>query len=220
VSDVFGDPPGAARYRLADFADDTVGLMVALGIDRAHLVGASMGGMIVQQAAIDHPDRLLSLCSIMSTTGNPEVGQPAPELAEDRRVPPSGSRAEIIAHYVRDARRLASPGFEAPTDAELHARFAAKYDRSYRPEGRLRQYAAILASGDRTAALGAVTAPTLVIHGRADPRIDVSGALATAAAIPGADLYIVGGMGHGQPRGALGRLVAAITANARRADPR
>jgi pimeloyl-ACP methyl ester carboxylesterase len=207
----------AAPYLLADFARDTVGLLDALVIDRAHLVGASMGGMIVQQAAIDHPDRLLSLCSIMSTTGDPSVGQPAPEVAEENRLPPDGPREQIIAHYVRDARRLASPGFAPPTDAELQARFSAKYDRSYRPQGRLRQYCAIVASGDRTLALGAVTVPTLVIHGAADPRIDVSGGWATARAIPGADLLVIGGMGHGQPRGAAPRLVSAIIANARRA---
>jgi pimeloyl-ACP methyl ester carboxylesterase len=205
-----------APYLLADFARDTVGLLDALGIDQAHLVGASMGGMIVQQAAIEHPDRVLSLCSIMSTTGDPAVGQPAPELLEGARVPPAGGREQIIAHYVRDARRMASPGFPIPSDDELFERFSAKYDRAYRPEGRLRQYAAIVASGDRTAALGAVAAPTLVIHGAVDPRIDVSGGVATAAAIPGADLLVIGGMGHGQPSGVVGRFVAAITANAAR----
>jgi pimeloyl-ACP methyl ester carboxylesterase len=210
------DDTDAAPYGITDLAADAIGLLDALGVERAHLVGASMGGMIVQQAAVEHPDRVLSLCSIMSTTGNPDVGQPTPEVAAARRVPPDGPRDAIIAQYVRDARRLSSPGFAPPTDDELHERFAAKYDRSYRPAGRLRQAAAIARADDRTQALGRITAPTLVVHGSADPLIGVSGGYATAAAIPGADLLVIGGMGHAQPRGAIPRLVAAIVANARR----
>jgi pimeloyl-ACP methyl ester carboxylesterase len=213
--DHLGDRDEPAYY-LTDMADDTVGLCDALGLDRVHLVGQSLGGMIAQQVAISHQDRLRSLCSLSSTTGDLPGRRGLPILADVR--PSAGlTRAEAVARGVADARRMGSPGFPAPSEAQLIARFAAKYDRAYHPAGRARQLAAIEASGNRTAGLGTVRVPTVVIHGDADARIDVSAGRATAAAIPGADLVIVPGMGHGIPDGAIPQVVAAIVANARRA---
>ncbi|MFL6114150.1 MAG: alpha/beta fold hydrolase [Catenulispora sp.] len=202
-----------APYVLADFAADTAGLLDALGVDRAHVVGASMGGMIAQQLAIDHPDRVLSLCSIMSTTGDRSVGRPTPEAAAVLGQPPAGNREAAIASAVAASRIIGSPGFPV-NEEELLRRTTAKYDRAYRPIGTARQYAAILASPDRTQALYGVTVPTLVIHGEADPLIDVSGGRATAATIPGAELLVVPGMGHDLPQEAWPQVIDAITRNA------
>jgi len=205
-----------APYRLADFAADLAGLLDALGIAAAHIAGASLGGMIAQQFTIDHPDRVRSLCSIMSLTGDRSVGRPRPEAAALLGRPPAASREEAIGNAVAGSRVIGSPGF--PTEEEeLLRRAAAKHDRAYRPIGTLRQYAAVLASPDRTAALRGVTAPTVVIHGDSDPLIDVSGGRATAAAVPGAELVIIGGMGHDLPRDVWPEIVEAIARNAKRA---
>lgn len=205
---------GAATvpYLLADMASDTAGLLDALGIARAHVAGVSMGGMIAQQLAIDHPGRLLTLCSISSTTGDPTVGQPTPAALAALGRPAAASRDEAIKGGAASSRVSSSPGFEI-SDEDLQARAAAKYDRSYRPAGRLRQIAAIAASPDRTEALAAVTVPTLVIHGESDPLVDLSGGVATAAAIGGAELFVIDGMGHDLPRGAWPELIDAIVGN-------
>jgi len=205
----------AAPYRLSDLADDTVGLLDALGIDRAHLVGASLGGMVAQQTVIDHPDRVRSLASIMSTTGDRAVGQATPEARTVLGRPPAANSEEAIANTVRSSRIIGSTGFPV-TDQELLARATAKYDRSYRPVGTLRQFVAAAASPDRTPGLRQVTVPTVVIHGEVDPLIDVSGGRATAAAVPGAELLVIPGMGHDLPAGAQAQIAAAIAANARR----
>jgi pimeloyl-ACP methyl ester carboxylesterase len=207
--------PDSAPYLLSDLADDTVGLLDALGIDRAHLVGASLGGMVAQQAVIDHPDRVRSLASIMSSTGDHTVGQATPEARSVLGRPPAASREEAIANTVRSSRIIGSTGFPV-TDQELLDRATAKYDRSYRPVGTLRQLAAALASPDRTEGLRVVTVPTVVIHGEVDPLIDVSGGRATAAAVPGAELLVIPGMGHDLPVGARPQIVEAIVRNARR----
>jgi pimeloyl-ACP methyl ester carboxylesterase len=204
-----------APYLLSDLADDTVGLLDALGIDRAHLVGASLGGMVAQQTVIDHPDRVRSLASIMSTTGDHSVGQATAEARAVLGRPPAASREEAIAGTVRSSRIIGSTGFPV-TDQELLDRATAKYDRSYRPVGTLRQLAAAYASPDRTESLRAVTVPTVVIHGEVDPLIDVSGGRATAAAVPEAELLVVAGMGHDLPVGARPQIVEAIARNARR----
>jgi pimeloyl-ACP methyl ester carboxylesterase len=203
-------------YLLADLADDTAGLLDALGIAKAHIVGASMGGMIAQQFVIDHTDRVRSLCSIMSTTGDPSVGQQSPEAMAVLGRPPVTSREEAVEATVQSARIISSPGFPFDED-ELRERAAARYDRSYRPAGTLRQTVAIVASPDRTAGLRKVSVPTVVIHGEADPLIDVSGGRATAAAVEGSELLLIPGMGHDLPREVWARIVDAIVDNAEKA---
>ncbi|MEV6621227.1 alpha/beta hydrolase [Amycolatopsis sp. NPDC051106] len=198
-----------APYRLSDLADDAVGLFDALGIARAHVVGASMGGMIVQQLAIDHPERLLSLTSIMSTTGDPAVGRAEPWALALLTRPPATTREQALADSVDGYRKLGSPGY--PDDeAFLLAKAALHYDRARHPVGTLRQAAAVVASGDRTAGLRSVRLPALVVHGDADPLIDVSGGKATAEAIPDAELLVIPGMGHNLPRAVWPTLVEAI----------
>lgn len=198
-----------APYRLSDLADDAVGLFDALGITQAHVVGASMGGMIVQQLAIDHPDRLLSLTSIMSTTGDPAVGQAEPWALQLLARPPASTREQALADSVDGYRRLGSPGY--PDDeAFLLAKATLHYDRARHPVGTLRHAAAVLASGDRTSGLHSVRLPALVVHGDADPLINVSGGKATAEAIPDAELVVVPGMGHNLPRAVWPSLVEAI----------
>lgn len=207
--------PAQPPYLLADFAADTAGLLDALDIDRAHVLGASLGGMVAQQLTIDHPQRVRSLCSVMSMTGDHSVGRATPEAAAVLGRPPVSSREEAIANGLLSARVIGSPGYPTPEE-ELLRRITAKFDRSYRPLGTMRQYAAAAASPDRTAALGGVTAPTVVIHGEADPLIDMSGGRATAAAIPDAELIVIPGMGHDLPRALWPQIVAAVRRNALR----
>ena len=216
LAGIFGGDLSTVGYRLGDLAADAAGLLKALGIERAHVVGASMGGMIAQQLAIDTPDVVASICSIMSTTGDRTVGHPTAEAAAALMQPPPADRESVIARAVATSRVIGSPGFDI-VESELVLRAATKYDRAFHPAGTQRQYAAILASPDRTEALRAVTAPTLVIHGEADPLVDVSGGRATAAAVPDAQLLIVEGMGHDLPRETWPRIVDAIVANAARA---
>lgn len=203
-------------YLLTDMASDTVGLFDALGIGRAHLAGVSMGGMIAQQAAIDYPGRLLSLCSISSTTGDASVGQATPEALGALARPPATTREQAIRGGAEASRVFSSPGFRI-SDEELLQRATTKYDRSYRPQGRRRQMAAVAASPDRTKALHELTVPTMVIHGDADPLVNVSGGRATAAAIPNAELIVIPGMGHDLPRGAWPQIIEAIVRNTDRA---
>jgi pimeloyl-ACP methyl ester carboxylesterase len=190
-----GDTSSAA-YRLSDMAADTVGLLDGLGLDSAHIVGASMGGMIAQTIAIEHPDRVRSLTSIMSTTGDPSVGQSTQEALGTLLAPPASSRQEAIERAVAIFRVIGSPGFELDEE-DLRARVGMSYDRADDPPGVARQIVAILASADRTARLRSIQVPALVLHGAADPLVDVSGARATAEAIPGAELVVIDGMGHG-----------------------
>jgi pimeloyl-ACP methyl ester carboxylesterase len=211
---IAGDPSSVA-YLLSDLAADAAGLLKELGIERAHVVGASMGGMIAQQLTIDHPGLVTSLCSIMSTTGARGVGRPTPEALAVLTRPPAADRAGAIAAGVDSARAFGSPAYPAP-QAEIERRVAAKYDRGYRPPGTQRQYAAIVASPDRTEALHDVTVPTLVLHGEADLLIPVSGGRATAEAVPGAELEIFPGMGHDLPVQLWARIADAIAANAAR----
>jgi pimeloyl-ACP methyl ester carboxylesterase len=207
---------GTVPYRVPDMAADLVGLLDALGIAKAHVAGVSMGGMIVQQSAIDHPERVLSLCSIMSTTGDPAVGQAKPEAMQVLTQPAPEGREAIIEQTVRAFRTIGSTGFPI-SDDDLRVRVTADYDRSYRPAGGQRQLAAIMASPSRTEGLHGVTAPALVIHGEADPLIDPSGGQATAAAIPGAELLTIPGMGHDLPKDAWPQITHAIATNAKRA---
>jgi pimeloyl-ACP methyl ester carboxylesterase len=207
----------SASYTLDDMADDTAGLLDALGIHAAHVVGASMGGMIAQTLAVRHPDRVRSLVSIMSTTGEPSVGQPRPEIVGPVLLarPPS-EREPYIEDVAQKWRLIGSPGYPAD-ESELRALAGASYDRSYHPIGTGRQLLAVIASGDRTQMLRSLDVPTLVIHGADDPLIDASGGRATAAAVPGAELMIIEGMGHDLPRGLWPQLVGAIADHARNA---
>ena len=214
---ILGGDRGTVPYLMSDFANDTAGLFDALGFDRVHVVGASMGGMIAQQLVIDHPDRVLSLCSIMSTTGDPSVGQGTPEALAMLTRPPATSRDEAIEQGIAALRLISSPDY--PTkDEVLRERATAAYDRANNPMGGMRQTAAIVASPDRTAGLHGVRVPTLVIHGTKDPLVDHSGGAATAAAVPGSTFLSVPGMAHDLPEELWPTYVQAIVANARKGD--
>lgn len=208
----------SVSYTLSDMAADAVGLLGALGIEKAHVVGASMGGQIAQTMAIEHPDRILSLTSMMSTTGNGAVGQPSMEaLRELFAGPPAVTRDEVIQQSLRAIRAVGSPGY--PSDEmEVAARAARAYDRFYDPIGSARQAIATIASGDRTELLRHLQVPTLVIHGLADRMCDVSGGRATADAIPGAELVLIEGMGHDLPRGLWSQLATYIASFVRRME--
>jgi pimeloyl-ACP methyl ester carboxylesterase len=205
-----GDTSSAA-YNLSDMADDTIGLMDALNLASAHIVGASMGGFIAQTIAIEYPERIRSLTSMMSTTGDLTVGQPSPEVM---RLLFSGSspktREEVIEKAVAASRLVGSPGF--PRDEEeVRERAGLAYDRSYDQIGIMRQSIAVLASGDRTERLRSIKVPTLVIHGADDRMCDISGGLATAGAIMGAQLEVIEGMGHNIPRVLWPRIASLIS---------
>ncbi len=208
---------GTAPYSLADMADDTAGLLDALGWESAHVVGASMGGMIAQSLTIRHPHRVRSLVSIMSTTGDRSVGSPAEVALGVLFAPPATSRDEALQRAVDTYRVIGSPGFEFD-EAALRERAGLSFDRAYDPAGVARQLAAILTTDDRTAHLGEITVPTLVVHGAQDTLVDVSGGRATAAAIPGADLWVVEGMGHDLPRELWPDVVDRISAVVQRGE--
>lgn len=202
-----GNPTPA--YLLSDLADDAAGLMDALGWESAHIAGASMGGMVAQQFAIQYPQRVRSLTSIMSTPG-PAVGPPTPEASAALMSPPAPDRETAIERSYEVWAVIGSPGFEM--DRERVARVAAiSYDRAFDPAGTARQLVAILASGDRTEALKGLDVPALVIHGEADPLVRLAGGEATAAAIPGARLVTFPGMGHDMPRQLWKQITGAIT---------
>jgi len=206
----------AAAYTLAEMAADGVGLLDHLGIERAHIAGVSMGGMIAQTIAARRPERVLSLTSIMSSTGSRWRGQPALRTYRTFLRPVSGDRATYIANTGALFDIIGSPGFEHDPD-DLRDLLGAMYDRGHDPASVSRQLGAIVASGNRTAELGHITAPTLVIHGTADKLVAPSGGRATARAIPGARLLKIEGMGHDLPRGAWPQLIDAIVENAGRA---
>lgn len=201
--------PVAAPYLLRDMATDAVGLLDALRIDSADIVGASMGGMIAQTVAIDFPSRVRSLTSIMSSTGNPELPPASPGALAVLLAPPPTTREESIERSVTVFRTIGSPGF--PFDeAGVRERAERSYERGFNPAGTVRQLVAILASGSRTEALRSVDTPALVIHGKDDPLVPLAAGQDTAAAIPGAELLAIDGMGHDMPRALWPRLVEAI----------
>ena len=187
-----------APYTLRTMADDVAGLLDALGIDSAHIVGASMGGMIAQEMAVHHPRRVKSLTSIMSTTGNPALPGPAPEAAALLMAPPPKTREDFIVQFGKTWTVLRAGTF--PADEEEDAKVAARvFARGLNPMGVARQLLAIFASGNRRAGLASITAPTLVIHGDVDPLVRPAGGADTAAAIPGAKHVVVPRMGHAFP---------------------
>ena len=187
-------------YTIEDMAADAVGLLDALGIEKAHICGMSMGGMIAQTITLNYPKRVLSLISIYSRTGDPEEPQPKPEAMEFLLTPPPEEREEYIEFGMKLFNTISGPG--VPYDEEwLRKHVAQAYDRSYCPQGTARQLVAILAQKNRTPELTSLSTPTLVIHGADDPLVQVECGKNTAAAIPGAKLMIIDGMGHDLPHG-------------------
>ena len=206
--------PLPSHYKLRDMAEDAIAVLDALGIERAHVVGMSMGGMIAQEIAIDYPERVSTLTSIMSTTGNPRVGRPKMRLIRNavRRQPPTVDNA--IELSIQTFRDVCGPTFDADQFRVLAEK---SISRSFRPDGTSRQLAAIIASPDRTDALTRLRVPTLVIHGMLDPLVRPSGGIATARAIPGAKLVMYNDMAHDLPPTRWSEIadeIAAIVARA------
>jgi len=190
--------PVYAPYLLRDMALDLVGLLDALKIRRAHLVGASMGGTIAQTVALNHPERVLSLTSMMSTTGDRDLPQPKTWALSALMKPAPAALEAYAEHYLRTWRALRGGGFPEEDERDL-ARAVRNHTRGLNPAGAARQLAAILASGSRRRALRSVAVPTLVIHGDADPLVPLAAGTDTAASIPGAALMVLEGMGHTLP---------------------
>jgi pimeloyl-ACP methyl ester carboxylesterase len=205
-----GGPAPEVPYLLSDMSTDAIGLLDHLGVDRAHIVGASMGGMIVQTMAIEHPERVASMVSVMSMPGDMSVGQPAPEaMAVLLRTPPSDRAA-----YIEASADVAVFCSKRYTDLDRIRQFAAvSFDRAFYPEGVARQLAAVWASGDRSPQLRELRVPTLVLHGRDDTLITLSGAERTAELIPGADLLVLADMGHDLPEPLWPKIVRAISSH-------
>lgn len=207
--------PVRPAYTLADMAADGIGLLDHLGIAQAHIVGASMGGMISQHIAARYPQRVLSLTSIMSTTGNPRLPRANKEaMAVLANRPMSGDPEAMIAYSVRAARVIGSPAYPA-AEERLQRRVRHDFERGWYPQGVARQMAAIVADGDRRAMLATIKAPTLVIHGEADPLVPLAGGKDTAASIPGARLMTIPGMGHDLPLALVDTLADAVAGHAR-----
>ncbi len=206
--------PVRSAYTLADMAADGVALLDHLGIARAHIVGVSMGGMISQHIAARYPDRVLSLTSVMSTTGNsrlPRAQKEAMQVLTSR--PMSGDPEDLIAYSVRAAKVIGSPGYP-PDEERLQRRVRSDFERGWYPQGVARQMAAIVADGDRRPMLKSIGAPTLVIHGESDPLVPLAGGRDTADNIPGARLITIPGMGHDLPLGLVDTLADAIAGHA------
>jgi pimeloyl-ACP methyl ester carboxylesterase len=211
--------PPEAPYTLSDMARDTISLLDVLGIRSAHIVGASMGGMIAQEIAINFPERVRSLISIMSTTGDPDLPQPSDQAVALLTEPQPRSRDKFIARFKRNAKVLRAGRF--PRDEALdRSRAERVFARGLNPSGVGRQIRAVLASGSRKEQLAKVRAPTLVIHGTADPLVDPKAGQDTAASIPGAKLMIVQGMGHAIPTLMWPEIIDAIDKHAHAASTR
>ncbi len=200
-------------YTLLDMTVDMKGLLDALKIETTHIVGVSMGGMIAQTMVIHYPQRVRTLTSIMSSTGNPQLPQPKPEAMSILLTPPPSGRTEYIEYMLKSWRMLHGPKF--PFDAAYWREFISRaYDRNFYPAGISRQLAAILAMGNRKEQLKTVKVPTLVIHGDADPLVPVEGGIDTAEAVPGAELLIIKGMGHDIPPEVFSQIIDAIARHA------
>ena len=203
-------------YRLSDMAADAAGLLDALGIAKAHVVGASIGGMIVQLLAIEHPEKILTMTSIMSTTGNRKLPPPQPEAMKAllNRAPAGASLDQVMPIGIQVNRAIGSPKYPAD-EAVIRARVERDFKRSFYPEGAARQISAIMDDGDRRKRLAKVTTPTLVIHGVHDPLVPVEGGRDTAAAIKGAKLLEIDGMGHDLPLQLVEQIADAIAEHAK-----
>jgi pimeloyl-ACP methyl ester carboxylesterase len=206
-------------YSIQDMARDVIAVLDAAGAAKAHVAGVSMGGMIAQTVAIEHPARVLSITSIMSATGAPGTMDSTPEAAAVLNVPPPDPKADFeafVAQGIKNARTIGSPAY--PWDeAFIRERVIAEYRRAFNPAGVGRQMAAIRADGDRTARLSTLSVPAVVLHGADDPLLLAKAGEQTARAIPGAELRIVPGMGHDLPPGVYDIVVDAIVAAASRA---
>jgi pimeloyl-ACP methyl ester carboxylesterase len=211
-----GGDPVTVPYLLGDMAGDAAGLLDHLGVERAHVAGVSMGGMIAQTLAIEHGDRVRSLTSIMSTTGDPDVGAPTAEALEALMGPPADTREQAQDASVAHSRVWGSP---AHRDEDRVRRIAGEaYDRAYDPFGGTRQLAAVLASGSRSEGLRRLAVPTLVIHGTEDKLVTPSGGERTAEVVPGAKLMVIEGMGHDLPPALWPEIVDAIAGHTAAAD--
>jgi pimeloyl-ACP methyl ester carboxylesterase len=206
-----GEPVSAA-YTLDHMADDAVGLLDALDIERAHICGASMGGMIVQAMAVRHAPRVRSMVSIMSSTGNPALPRSTPEATAALLSPAGTTLEEVVSRAVSISRVIGSPAYRDPEEA-IRARAQADYERSFYPVGVARQMAAIAASGNRRPHLERVTTPTLVIHGKDDPLVPLAGGIDTHEAIAGSRLAVFDGMGHDLPESLWPEIVRHISAH-------
>ena len=204
-------------YDLNDMADDVVGLMDALGIERAHVAGISMGGMITTVVGYRHPDRVRSLVPIMASTGDPSLPQATPEAMAVLTTPAPREREAFIAHQLRSSRVIGSPGYPTP-DEELSEMAGRVFDRAFHPEGTLRQYVAIGVTGDRSEHVARIKAPTLVIHGTGDPLVPIEGGRDIAKKVPGARILEIEGMGHDLPLALCQRIADAIAQHTREAD--
>jgi pimeloyl-ACP methyl ester carboxylesterase len=198
-------------YDLADMAADLVGVLDHHGLERVHVLGVSMGGMIAQHLAFTHPDRVASLISVMSSTGARDVGQATPEAGRVLSTPEPADPEAYVEHYLEIAEIVGSPGLVDREAERVRAQVAA--ERGLDPDGTIRQLLAILADRNRTSRLAGVRAPTLVVHGTEDPLIQPSGGEATAEAIPGARLHLVEGMGHDLPAAHLPEVVGTVVAH-------
>lgn len=211
-----GEPIGAP-YTIEDMADDAAAVLDAVGWDSSHIMGASMGGMIAQEFAIRHTPRTRSLISIMSTTGDPDVGQPDPEVATVLLQPPAEGREASIEAGVAVGRAIASPTLY--DEAADRAAITAAYDRAFHPEGTLRQLLAIITQRSRTEDLKALEVPALVIHGAKDPLVTPSGGQRTHEALAGSELILLPEAGHDMPEVYRPELIDRITALAMREVP-
>jgi pimeloyl-ACP methyl ester carboxylesterase len=213
--------PVRAPYTLRDMAADALGVLDALGLARAHVCGASLGGMVAQHLAAEHAGRVASLTLMMTTSGSRRLPQPTPKAQLALVSRPAGrTRDALVEHMVRVLTVIGSPGALRADPSELRARVAAALARSYRPAGTARQLLAVAADGDRTPLLARIEAPTHVIHGSADPLVPVENGRDLAARIRGATHDFIEGMGHDLPQALLARFADGIAANARRAGTR
>ena len=208
-----------APYSLEDMAQDALGALSALGVDRAHVVGVSMGGMIAQRVAIAAPQRVVSLTSIMSSSGAKGLPQAKPEVARALLSRPASDTPEaVVDHYVKLFKAIGSPGYPVP-EPEMRERILLGVARSFHPEGTLRQMLAIIADTDRAAQLARITCPTLVLHGRADPLVPYANGEDTAARIAGARLVGFDGMGHDLPPEPVALMLDELIPHLQAAEP-